>query len=269
MTLTEQEHKICEAVVHGLSNSEIAEILCIVEGAVSNQITTIFKKMKIKNRVELALVYDYLYGPFGTVLEQSLVHDYNLTALEHDICKAIVNGATNSEIAKKYDRDESVISNQITQIFRKMNVRNRVKLAVNYYQRYKPVCSVIDKIVPPPHKGPSLRLRETSNSNLPISIPLTFQGKPFVIGRKDIRNSIDECDFVFDKDTKGVSHRHAGIELTTCGYYIKDLESKAGTLVNGKKITPNKPEMIQHGYHVSFGNCGVDYIFEVYQRRNV
>ena len=267
--LTLQEHKISEAVVYGLPNGKIAEILRVVEGVVSNQITTIFKKMKVRNRVELALAYNYCYGPFGTEVEASVEYDYNLTELEHEICKAIVNGDTNIEIAEKLGRDEGAVSNQITQIFRKMNVKNRVELAINYFQRYEPICSVIEMIKPILHNSPSLRLGETSNGNLPVSIPLTFQGKPFVIGRQDIRNLIGGCDFEFPRDTKGVSHRHASIDHTSCGYYIKDLKSKAGTFVNGERITPNEACMIQQSGLISFGNYGVDYVFEAYQRRNV
>ena len=270
--LSEQEHIICNAVVRALTNKEIAEHLNLVEGAVRNQITAIFRKMNVRNRVELALVYNYLYGPIVTERDDPDQDCQDLSKLKHDICRAIVLGLTNNEIAETLHRDEGAVRNQISKIYIRMNVRNRVELAMKYYLRYQPIsCPVIDKLKNncqdhSAHTGASLRLRKTSDNGLPIFIPLALQGTPFVIGRDDILNLIRKCNFEFPKNTGGVSHRHAEIEQTVCGYFITDLNSRAGTFVNGKRIKPNEPCMIQHGAQVSFGNNGADYIFEAYRR---
>ena len=91
---------------------------------------------------------------------------------------------------------------------------------------------------------------------------LKLAARPFVIGRFDVSIGRKQCDFEFDKTTKAVSRRHAAIELTAGGFAIVDLDSRAGTFVNGNKVTPGQPHPIQHGDVVSFGGMGAEYVFE-------
>lgn len=84
----------------------------------------------------------------------------------------------------------------------------------------------------------------------------------FTIGRFDVSVGHQQSDFEFDKKTKAVSRKHAAIELRSDGYYIVDLDSAAGTYVNGRKLTANMSEKLTEGCRVSFGHAGADYIWE-------
>jgi len=91
---------------------------------------------------------------------------------------------------------------------------------------------------------------------------LIFIGKQFVIGRFDVRVGQKQSDFEFEKSTKAVSRRHASIERAANGYTIVDLDSRAGTYVNGTRIKSGESFPIRNGDRVSFGVAGADYILE-------
>ena len=50
-----------------------------------------------------------------------------------------------------------------------------------------------------------------------------------------------------------VSRIHAQIEAAEDGMRIRDLNSRNGTCINGKKLLPNEAEPLQEGDTVSFG----------------
>lgn len=54
--LTARETSVTELIIEGLSNSEIAEKLYVSERTVKEHLTNIFKKLKIKDRLQLALL---------------------------------------------------------------------------------------------------------------------------------------------------------------------------------------------------------------------
>ena len=58
---------------------------------------------------------------------------------------------------------------------------------------------------------------------------ITFSETPFYIGRT-VENEL-VCQ------EAGVSRKHAAIEKEESGYYLKDMDSNNGTLVNGQKIS--------------------------------
>ncbi len=100
------------------------------------------------------------------------------------------------------------------------------------------------------------------DSQLPSVIEIhATPDKVFKIGRFDISIGKKQSDFEFDKNTKEVSRHHAVIEFRNGEYYIVDLNSSAGTMLNGKRIPANKPQMLQEGMKVSFGSAGADYVF--------
>jgi len=88
------------------------------------------------------------------------------------------------------------------------------------------------------------------------------EGEIFTIGRYDAAVGGRQSSFEFDRAAKAISRRHAVIERDAEGYKIIDLASSAGTFLNGQKLPPNTPSSLEQGCHVSFGNCGADYVWE-------
>jgi len=119
-----------------------------------------------------------------------------------------------------------------------------------------------------------LRLDDYGDKLLPVIIHLPDKGK-FLIGRFDVTVGFKQCDFEFNAETKNISRRHSVFERikkesgeneenVSYTYTVTDLNSKAGTWVNGRKIPPDIPHPIESGNHISFGNAGANYIFEIF-----
>jgi len=53
-----REHQVIELVAQGLKNCEVAEIIGTTEHVVKNYLRTIFDKLGVWNRLELALWYE-------------------------------------------------------------------------------------------------------------------------------------------------------------------------------------------------------------------
>ena len=107
------------------------------------------------------------------------------------------------------------------------------------------------------------RFRYIGNGAHPglIQIPIA-PGGMFTIGRYDPAAGPGQSTFEFSKDTKAVSRRHAVIERNSEGFMLVDLNSSAGTFVNGRKLLPNTPCKLETGSRVSFGYSGADYNWE-------
>jgi len=54
--LTDRETEIVELIAAGLTNKEIGERLCLTEKTVKYYLTTVFRKLGVRNRVEAAMV---------------------------------------------------------------------------------------------------------------------------------------------------------------------------------------------------------------------
>ena len=202
--------------------------------------------------------------------------EQSLTKRELEISEMLVQGLSRERIAKNLFLAEGTVKNYITAIYEKTGVRNRVQLAAAYiaYQQAKTDLSIPQNIKYPDSRAERVcsRLRLVGLHGLPDVIPLplpsplqrplSHSGRPFVIGRFDVSVGKKQCDFEFGKDTKAVSRRHASIEQTASGIAIVDLDSRAGTFINGCRIMPGEPCAIHDGDHVSFGNLGADYVFE-------
>ena len=106
------------------------------------------------------------------------------------------------------------------------------------------------------------RLRRVGNKNLPFEIPLLIGEKPFLIGRYDINIGRRQCDFEFEPNTVAVSRRHAAIKRIPYGFVIVDLDSRAGTFINGNRISAGEQYQIIHGDRIAFGTAGANYVFE-------
>ena len=107
-----------------------------------------------------------------------------------------------------------------------------------------------------------LRMDTGGDKSLPALIRFT-NSDTFSIGRFDVALNKQQSDFEFDKSTKNISRRHAVFERTDDGYTLTDLNSKAGTWVNGHKINPNERYPLKSGMHISFGNGGANYILVI------
>jgi len=189
---------------------------------------------------------------------------FDLTKRELEICGLVAKGLSNDQIARLLYLSGGTVKNYVTSILEKTGASNRAQLAATYVAEFAQVETDLSASTtandPYVHPGPKLRL--VGLRSLPDVIPIKLAGRPFVIGRFDISIGRKQCDFEFDKTTKAVSRRHAAIELTASGFAIVDLDSRAGTFVNGNKVTPGQPHPIQHGDVVSFGGMGAEYVFE-------
>lgn len=109
----------------------------------------------------------------------------------------------------------------------------------------------------------SARLIYKGVKNHPDQIEVDIEnGETFMIGRVDTRDTYSKKDFEFPIETKAVSRKHAVIIKKDEFYYIDDLNSKAGTYVDGKRVMPNHPFRLYSGCQISFGTLGADYIWE-------
>ncbi|MCF8020254.1 MAG: response regulator transcription factor [Vallitaleaceae bacterium] len=57
LELSEKEHLIMTHVAEGLSNKEIADLICLGEGTVRNYISIILDKLSLRDRTQLAVFY--------------------------------------------------------------------------------------------------------------------------------------------------------------------------------------------------------------------
>jgi len=87
-------------------------------------------------------------------------------------------------------------------------------------------------------------------------------GDAFTIGRVDSTLGVKQSDFEFDNNFRTVSRRHAAVEKINHEYYVIDLGSTTGTYLNGRKVPPNTPFLLENGCHVIFGYSGVHYVWE-------
>ena len=106
--------------------------------------------------------------------------------------------------------------------------------------------------------------RYVGNQSHPRMIEVQVAGNGiFTIGRFDANVGQKQSDFEFDGSTKAVSRRHAVVERNAGGYSLIDLNSSAGTYINGQRLQPNVPSPLEAGCRVSFGNAGADYVWEI------
>lgn len=106
-------------------------------------------------------------------------------------------------------------------------------------------------------------LRKIGVAPTPEIVTLAIvEGVPYTIGRFDVTKGVQQNDFEFAKDTRGVSRRHCVIEKKNGAFHLIDLGSKGGTSLNGEKLAPNIPHFLKSGDQISFGFSGVDYVFQ-------
>lgn len=109
--------------------------------------------------------------------------------------------------------------------------------------------------------GPKLRYIGSKEHPRIIEVNIAENGI-FTIGRFDASVGTTQSSFEFDKKTKAVSRRHAAIEHKADGHYLVDLDSAAGTFMDGRKLPPNASFKLNIGSRISFGYSGADYMWE-------
>jgi len=192
--------------------------------------------------------------------------EHRLTKRELEICDLIANGHSSLQISKYLFISEGTVKNYITSIYEKTGVRNRAQLTAKYIAEHERAVTYIsdtaESAASTLDSRPAVVLRLIGDRNLPDIIPVTFKGQTYTIGRFDVSIGRKQCDFEFGRATVAVSRRHAAIEESPSGFAVIDLNSRAGTFVNGNRIKPGIQCAIVNGDLVSFGNAGADYIFE-------
>ncbi len=101
----------------------------------------------------------------------------------------------------------------------------------------------------------SLTLQVSDNSVQSVKVSLaTTDG--FVLGRSDSRSSfIPDIDLAeFKALDKGVSRRHAVFVRYQDKIHILDLSSINGTFLNGKRLKPDTPYLVNSGDELGLGD---------------
>jgi len=103
-------------------------------------------------------------------------------------------------------------------------------------------------------------LKKKGELDAPQLIEIVFDEKnEMFIGRKAI--NMIQSGFLFDSSFVRMSRIHAKVTRIGTKLYITDLDSKCGTLVNGKQIPPNTPWLITDGTELIFGER--QYVYEL------
>jgi pSer/pThr/pTyr-binding forkhead associated (FHA) protein len=80
------------------------------------------------------------------------------------------------------------------------------------------------------------------------------RGDVFVIGRLSRQlGGVPDLDFSSYADGKQVSRHHARIVQDSGAYYVEDLESAAGTWLNGELLVPNRPYPLRDDDEINIG----------------
>lgn len=77
--------------------------------------------------------------------------------------------------------------------------------------------------------------------------PIILTRFPFMVGR--LEKQVDYCI-----RNPAVGKLHAEIKKTADGYYITDINSRNGTLMNGERLEPSKEYKLENGVHITFAN---------------
>jgi len=146
-------------------------------------------------------------------------------------------------------------------------------LAKNSSERYEKVADLVRafKHAWMPQPDPKAISSSTLDSIPAAPLLLTENGASFplisdksVIGRNSsTKNILNDIDLTRYDTKKIISRRHAMIERKGNQFLLYDLNSRNGTFVNGKRISPREPYVLKAGDTVEFGDGGVKLIFSV------
>lgn len=86
-----------------------------------------------------------------------------------------------------------------------------------------------------------------------------------LIGRADAAEDVHpELDLTeYDGMEKGVSREHASIHSSDKGIVLFDLGSTNGTMLNNRRLPPERPVLVKSGDEIRFGDLLVHVFFEL------
>ncbi|HUS16546.1 MAG TPA: FHA domain-containing protein [Chloroflexia bacterium] len=110
-------------------------------------------------------------------------------------------------------------------------------------------------VAPPPAAAPHLVVISTR-----AELPLPARDD-LILGREDSQsNSFPDVDLnPHGGLEQGVSRRHARITHRAGQYFLEDLNSVNGTLLNQKRIAANSPQLLRTGDHIMLGRLGLTF----------
>jgi len=87
--------------------------------------------------------------------------------------------------------------------------------------------------------------------------------QPVILGRFDLgaKNQGQVDMTTYGAIDRGVSREHAKLHLKDDRLYVTDLGSTNGTFLGGKKLTPNRPEMLRKGDELLLGRLAIQVLF--------
>lgn len=98
-----------------------------------------------------------------------------------------------------------------------------------------------------------------------VAEPVALESKPkLMIGRQDpASNNFPDIDLTpYGAIDNGVSRVHACIQRSEDAITVIDLDSVNGTYLNGQRLIPNQPRVLQDGDEVRFGKLATRIYFQ-------
>ena len=135
--LTATEKSVLGYVTLGATNKDVMYALGLPAGTVSAAIVQIFRKLRVKRRVDLAVMGDAsrmhrvdLEADLGVLSIDPRAHAGTpLSEAEREVATFIVRGWSNDKIARERRVSPRTISNQVRAIYEKLGVASRSQLA--------------------------------------------------------------------------------------------------------------------------------------------
>ena len=90
----------------------------------------------------------------------------------------------------------------------------------------------------------------------PHLIRMTVHGKAVIFGRNFAGDSFSETHLdlaALEAHNLGVSRRHACLEKIDGRFFLTDLHSSNGTILNDERLEPHKPYLLLSGARIQFG----------------
>lgn len=143
MVYLAKERKKTTYNIDGFNNLSICTPIQKINGEIIGYVAIAGQEKQIENMIistELlaSLIYEKykLYTLMSVIKTKKYSHEIdlvNLTDKELDIVKLISDGKTDSYIAKRLNISKSTVRAHINNIFRKLEITNRVHLMIYYY----------------------------------------------------------------------------------------------------------------------------------------
>lgn len=159
--LTHREKEILIWAVLGLKNKEIAEKLERHQRTVANHITSAFRKLEVDGRTELVaktLSEDLVDSEaLREKFASQIARLETLSDREKEVLEEVAKGFFDKEIARKLGGISSLtVKNHITNILKKLRVKNRTQAALIYFLEHPPLKPTEEEAIFPSHE----KLRE-------------------------------------------------------------------------------------------------------------